>query len=75
MFCCHAATGMSAPVCHNSGPVGMVWIISGEFLMGSDVPMFRDARPKHRVVVDGFWIDATEVNNSDFARFVNSVFQ
>ncbi len=51
---------------------GMVWVPPGEFLMGSDVPMFRDARPKHRVALDGFWIDATEVTNSDFSRFVES---
>jgi formylglycine-generating enzyme required for sulfatase activity len=29
-----------------------------------------DARPLHRVYVDGFWMDATEVTNEAFARFV-----
>jgi formylglycine-generating enzyme required for sulfatase activity len=29
-----------------------------------------DARPIHRVDVDGFWMDATEVTNAEFARFV-----
>jgi formylglycine-generating enzyme len=51
---------------------GMVWIPAGEFLMGSDVPMFQDARPKHRVALDGFWIDVTEVTNADFSRFVEA---
>ena len=29
-----------------------------------------DARPIHRVYVDGFWLDETEVTNAAFARFV-----
>jgi formylglycine-generating enzyme len=49
---------------------GMVWIEGGEFDMGSDEPMFTDARPIHRVRVHDFWMDATEVTNTQFARFV-----
>ena len=30
----------------------------------------RDSRPIHRVYVDGFWMDATEVTNAQFAEFV-----
>lgn len=52
---------------------GMVWIPGGEFVMGSDD---RDAphteRPAHPVRVDGFWIDATEVTNAEFRRFVEA---
>src|SRR6185312_12453330 len=29
-----------------------------------------DARPIHRVYVDGFWMDKTDVTNDQFARFV-----
>jgi formylglycine-generating enzyme required for sulfatase activity len=32
----------------------------------------QDALPVHRVYVDGFWMDATEVTNAQFARFVNA---
>jgi formylglycine-generating enzyme required for sulfatase activity len=32
----------------------------------------RDALPVHRVSVDGFWMDATELTNADFARFVGA---
>jgi formylglycine-generating enzyme required for sulfatase activity len=32
----------------------MVWVLGGEFWMGSDEPQFLDARPSHRVYVDGF---------------------
>lgn len=60
-------------------PEGMVYIPGGEFSMGSldptemfcggDQPM-DDARPLHRVYVDGFFMDATEVTNREFDRFV-----
>jgi formylglycine-generating enzyme required for sulfatase activity len=49
-------------------PPGMVWIPGGEFWMGADE--FADAQPWHRVVVDGFWMDKTEVTNDQFATFV-----
>jgi hypothetical protein len=32
----------------------------------------RDARPIHRVSVDGFWMDRTAVTNEEFARFVSA---
>jgi formylglycine-generating enzyme required for sulfatase activity len=61
-------------------PKGMVWIPGGEFSMGSEDPTsdavcgghepMRDARPIHRVYVDGFWMDKTEVTNEQFAKFV-----
>jgi sulfatase modifying factor 1 len=58
-------------------PAGMVWIPGGEFSMGSAesgatvcAAAKSDAAPIHRVYVDGFWMDATEVTNADFAKFV-----
>ena len=63
-------------------PDGMVWIPGGEFSMGAQVPSdphdavgmqaMTDSRPIHRVLVDGFWMDATEVTNEQFARFVKA---
>ncbi len=50
-------------------PEGMVWIPGGEFWMGSD-DGYQDTQPVHRVQVDGFWMDQTEVTNAQFARFV-----
>ncbi len=63
-------------------PTGMVWIRGGEFSMGSDDPTkdtvcggresMRDSRPIHRVYVDGFWMDQTEVTNAQFRKFVKA---
>jgi sulfatase modifying factor 1 len=52
-------------------PKGMVWIPGGEFVMGTNsAEAWPDEKPAHRVAVDGFWMDATEVTNSQFAAFV-----
>jgi formylglycine-generating enzyme required for sulfatase activity len=60
-------------------PKGMVWIPGGEFSMGSDAAddslchrpgLSQDAQPIHRVYVDGFWMDQTEVTNAEFEKFV-----
>ncbi len=48
----------------------MVWVEGGNFMMGNDE--FTDARPVHQVQVDGFWMDAHEVTNAEFARFVEA---
>ena len=49
-----------------------MWIPAGEFWMGSDEPQFPDARPWHRVYVDGFWMDKTELTNEQFEKFVKA---
>jgi formylglycine-generating enzyme required for sulfatase activity len=51
-------------------PAGMVWVPGGFFTMGSNV--FPDAQPLHRVWVDGFWMDRTEVTNDEFAKFTEA---
>jgi sulfatase modifying factor 1 len=54
-------------------PPGMVWLPGGEFTMGSDDPEAAPAeRPAHRVRVDGFWMDVTEVTNAQFREFVEA---
>jgi formylglycine-generating enzyme required for sulfatase activity len=59
----------------------MVWIPGGEFSMGSTVEseslcglpgVTRDALPVHRVYVDGFWMDQTELTNEEFEKFVQA---
>ena len=62
-------------------PEGMVWIPGGEFSMGCEDPSkldhggkdaMPDARPIHRVSVDGFWMDRVEVTNRQYAAFVKA---
>jgi formylglycine-generating enzyme required for sulfatase activity len=64
-----------------TAPAGLVWVPGGEFSMGCDDPRsslcggpdaMADARPVHRVYVDGFWMDRTEVTNEQFAAFVKA---
>src|SRR3712207_3572529 len=60
-------------------PDGMVWVPGGSFMMGTDERP-ADAgphgktpySPAHEVEVDGFWLDATEVTNAEFLRFVEA---
>lgn len=60
-------------------PAEMAWIPGGEFSMGANDPpdmdevgmkATTDARPIHRVYVDGFFMDKTDVTNAEFAKFV-----
>ncbi len=54
-------------------PEGMVWVPAGSFTMGTDAPdTWANEHPAHRVQLDGFWIDATEVTNDQFAAFVEA---
>jgi formylglycine-generating enzyme required for sulfatase activity len=76
-----AATAPNTGHAPGEAPAGMVWIPGGEFSMGAADPTgldhntvgmlaTEDSRPVHRVYVDGFFMDRTEVTNADFARFV-----
>jgi formylglycine-generating enzyme required for sulfatase activity len=62
-------------------PNGMAWIPGGEFSMGCKDPRgfehgghdpMNDTRPIHRVYVDGFWMDKTEVTNEQFDEFAKA---
>ena len=64
-----------------ASPKGTVWIPGGEFSMGANDPPDKDdvgmkatsdARPIHRVYVDGFYMDKTDVTNAQFAEFVRA---
>jgi formylglycine-generating enzyme len=64
-----------------AAPAGMVWLPGGEFSMGAaDAPDMNDvgmratadSRPIHRVYVDGFWMDKTDVTNQQFEEFVTA---
>jgi formylglycine-generating enzyme required for sulfatase activity len=51
-------------------PDGMVWIPGGWFWMGAED--WPQTLPIHKVYVDGFWMDKTEVTNAQFAEFVKA---
>src|SRR5262249_5981169 len=56
-----------------TGPPGMVWVPGGEFTMGTDSDLgWPDEKPAHRVRVDGVWMDAAEVTNAQFRKFVEA---
>jgi formylglycine-generating enzyme required for sulfatase activity len=62
-------------------PEGMAWIPGGQFLMGTDASadalcgspnLTKDAQPIHSVLLDGFWMDKSEVTNERFEKFVRA---
>jgi formylglycine-generating enzyme required for sulfatase activity len=48
---------------------GMVRVLGGRFIMGSD-DHYPEESLAHEVVMEGFWIDRHDVTNAQFARFV-----
>ena len=52
-------------------PAEMVWLEGGTFVMGNDAGA-ADEQPAHEVTLKGFFIDATEVTNGQFAAFVRA---
>ncbi|MEZ4692107.1 MAG: formylglycine-generating enzyme family protein [Ignavibacteria bacterium] len=51
----------------------MVWVPGGEFIMGTDEEdAYFPEKPAHKVKVNGFWMDATEVTNAQFKEFVDA---
>ncbi len=60
----------------------MVWIPKGKFRMGTPREIAMDPSmgvrsgaeewPPHEVILDGFWMDETEVTNAEFRKFVEA---
>ncbi len=69
----HDTRGTASTKPPGEAPPGMVWIPGGQFQMGSYDRLARPAeQPVHEAYVDGFWMDATEVTNAQFAAFVDA---
>jgi formylglycine-generating enzyme required for sulfatase activity len=66
-------TAPDADSFNTANHANMVWIPGGTFGMGADNKQSSpDEYPKHKVSVSGFWMDATEVTNAQFAAFVKA---
>lgn len=56
-----------------SSTEGMIWIDGGELMLGAfDNEGREDEYPQHKVKLDGFWMDETEVTNEQFKKFVEA---
>ncbi len=72
----NSTASADTPIQKNTKPVsheGMVFIKGNTFLMGAgDKEGRADEYPLHKVVVNDFWADATEVTNTQFKKFVDA---
>lgn len=58
---------------NDTSATGMVLIAGGNFEMGGDNEQASaDEYPKHKVTVDPFYIDVTEVTNAQFKKFIDA---
>lgn len=56
-------------------PEGMIWVPGKKFTQGAkkdDQMAMPREKPAHEVLVDGFFMDATEVTNEQFQKFVDA---
>lgn len=68
-----AAEQTAADAQHQSAPEGMVYIPSGNFMMGGkSAQAYPDELPRRSVAVSGFYMDRHEVTNREFAEFVEA---
>lgn len=57
----------------DTSTTGMIFIPGGTFDMGGDNSQAsKDEYPKHKVTVDAFYMDATEVTNARFKKFADA---
>ncbi len=57
----------------DTSTAGMVYIPGGTFMMGGDNSQAdKDEYPKHKVSIDGFYMDEHEVTNAQFQKFVDA---
>lgn len=67
-----APTGLEAGPVQPTPPAGMVFVKGNTFRMGSDdAKGDYQSKPTHMVTVQDFFLDATEVTNEDYQRFVS----
>jgi formylglycine-generating enzyme required for sulfatase activity len=75
MYCTSSCTNEVKKSLNTNPHEGMVWVETKTFLKGaksSDQFAMPREKPAHLVTVDGFFIDATEVTNKQFDKFVKA---
>ena len=75
MYGISSCTNEAKKSLNTTPPEGMVWVETKTFLKGaksSDLFAMPREKPAHLVTVDGFFIDATEVTNKQFEKFVKA---
>jgi formylglycine-generating enzyme required for sulfatase activity len=70
----HELRGGKKPVWFEPVPYGMVYIKPGSFqLGGGDERVDRQTNPTRNVSVNSFWMDETEITNSEYRQYVKWV--
>src|SRR5262249_56918687 len=87
LLCCVCAVlpaaAQTAAAVQTAAPDGMVQIPAGKFWIGRAFAIYIDSgdlqardkmddRPANNVYLDAFYIDKYEVNNTDYAKFVQA---
>jgi sulfatase modifying factor 1 len=70
-----AASLLPKDVSNIKTPKGMIWVEEKTFLQGAkdtDTYAMSREKPAHKVTVDGFYIDITEVTNKQFEKFIDA---
>jgi formylglycine-generating enzyme required for sulfatase activity len=62
--------GIGSTMISEKDGMAMVFVPAGEFTMGSNSSYYLSEQPEHKVNLDAFWIDQTEVTNAMFAKCV-----
>lgn len=73
LFSCESKPVKNPSVLIKDIPKGMVWVAQKTFTMGAkndDKMAMPREKPAHTVTVSGFYIDATEVTNAEFKKFI-----
>jgi formylglycine-generating enzyme required for sulfatase activity len=60
------ALGIGSTLVSDKDKMTLMYVPEGEFTMGSDSS--SDEQPIHKVTLDAFWIDQTEVTNKQYAQ-------
>ncbi len=72
---CKKEKAESKEISETKIPEGMIWVEGKTFLQGAkegDKFAMPREKPAHKVTVDGFYIDITEVTNKQFKKFVDA---